>query len=118
MANGLPLPIHSFIHSTNDLAPARFLSLVSSSGFNSSLKDVTLIFPRDKDSVLSWGGPSAPPWQPLPEGPRPTRVLSAHASPSPRPGRGGAHFSAPPGAGPRGRGGTGRGDGCITALLI
>lgn len=28
-----------------------FLSLVSSSGLNSSLKDVTLIFPRDKDSV-------------------------------------------------------------------
>lgn len=51
MAHGLPLPIHSFIHSTNDLASTRFLSLVSSSGFNSSLKAVTLIFPRDKDSV-------------------------------------------------------------------
>ena len=91
MAKGLPLLIHSFIHSFNktELAPPRFQAPASSSWFNCSLKDVSFVFPRDKGPVLSWGGPSAPPrWpqQPLPEGPRPTRAPSAPASTSPRRG--------------------------------
>ena len=103
--------IHSFIHpfiQVSDPAPSRFQAPVSSNWLNCSLKDVTfhLSQRRRPDPLRGRGGdPSAPPWdpkQPLSEGPRPTRTLSAHREHKPelpeRPHRN-PHLARPPGKG-------------------